>query len=169
MSEVRPPLVVVMGVSGVGKSSVGRLLADRLAVHYADGDDFHSEANVSAMRSGRALTDDQRQPWLQAVAEWLRTHESQGGVVSCSALRRSHRDVLVAAAPRATFLHLTGDPAVVRARMESRSHFMPPSLLDSQLATLEPPGEDERHVSVDVRASPEEIVETFLRSRAGPH
>ena len=162
MSGEAAPLVVVMGVSGVGKSSVGRLLADRLGVEYADGDDFHSESNVAAMHSGRALTDDQRQPWLRAVAGWLRTHDAEGGVVSCSALRRSHRDVLVAAAPRATFLHLSGEPGLVRERMESRRHFMPASLLASQLATLEPPEEDERHLTCDVAASEEEIVEGFL-------
>lgn len=156
------PLVVVMGVSGVGKSAVGRLLADRLGVAYVDADDLHPQENVDTMRSGHALTEEQRGPWLRAVADWLRDHDAAGGVVSCSALRRAHRDLLRAGSSRVRFLHLTGDPRLVRERMGGREHFMPASLLDSQLATLEPPGDDEQHVTLDVAATPQEIVEAFL-------
>ena len=158
------PLVVVMGVSGVGKSTVGARLAARLGVGYVDGDDLHPEENVEAMRQGRPLTEEQRRPWLLAVAAWLAGHDEAGGVVSCSALRRAHRDRLTAAAPRVTYLFLTGPPALVRERIAGREHFMPESLLDSQLATVEPPTSDERHVTLDVAATPDQLVEAFLRS-----
>ena len=162
MSRDRRPLVVVMGVSGSGKSSVGRLLADRLDVEYADGDDLHPASNVAAMRAGHALTDELRRPWLESVAAWLAAHDADGGVIACSALKRSYRDLLVAAAPRLTFLHLTGDPGLIRSRMQSREHFMPDSLLDSQLAALEPLAADEDHVVLEVTETPERIVEEFL-------
>ena len=162
------PLVVVMGVTGAGKSEIGRRLATRLGVEYVDGDDLHPEANVAAMRAGRALTDEQRRPWLRLVGAWLANHDERGGVASCSALRRSHRDLLTAAAPRTTFLHLTGDPQLLRERISGRrGHFMPVSLLESQLATLEPPADDERHVTLDVALFPDEIVEAFLEAQ-GP-
>lgn len=152
-----------MGVTGSGKSEIGRRLAARLGVEYVDGDDLHPEGNVAAMRAGQALTDDQRRPWLVRVGGWLAERDDRGGVASCSALRRSYRDLLVAAAPRTTFLHLTGDPELLRQRMEQRrGHFMPTTLLESQLATLEPPAPDERHVVLDVAATPDAIVEDFL-------
>ena len=164
----RPPRVVVMGVSGVGKSVVGALLAERLEVPYADGDDLHPEANRNAMRAGRPLTDEQRAPWLHAVGDWLRAHEGSGGVVSCSALRRRYRDLLVGAAPRLLFLHLTGDPELVRRRMTGRDHFMPLSLLGSQLRTLEPLAPDERHLEADIAAEPATIVDEVLHRLGGP-
>jgi gluconokinase len=152
-----------MGVSGVGKSAVGRLLAARLGVEYADGDSFHPAASVAAMQSGHPLSEEQRRPWLGAVADWLHAHDASGGVISCSALRRSHRDLLTRGTPRVTFLHLTGDPELIRRRMDRRHHFMPASLLESQLAILEPPGDDERHVTLDVADTPDQVVEAFLK------
>ncbi|MCW2752104.1 MAG: gluconate kinase [Aeromicrobium sp.] len=156
------PLVVVMGISGVGKSAVGHELASRFGVEYADGDDFHSEANIAKMSAGTPLTDEDRWPWLADIGAWLAAHESTGGVISCSALRRAYRDVLVGAAPRTQFLHLTGDHDLIRSRMEHRQHFMPPSLLTSQEQTLEPLRPDENGWVFDITPTPAEIVDAFV-------
>ena len=156
-------LVVVTGVSGVGKTAVGRALATRLEVPYADADDLHPSANVAKMRSGVPLTDVDRRPWLDSVGAWLADHAPTGGVMSCSALRRRYRDVLLAAAPSAVFLHLTADAEVLRARMTSRRHFMPPRLLDSQLQTLEPLQPDEPGTAVDCGQPVQDVVAEFLR------
>jgi gluconokinase len=160
------PLVVVMGISGVGKSVVGHELADRFGVDYADGDDFHSEANIAKMSAGTPLTDDDRWPWLEDIGKWLALHGADGGVISCSALKRAYRDVLTDAAPRTVFLHLTGDHALIKSRMEHREHFMPSSLLESQEKTLEPLQDDERGWAFDIAPSPSEIVDEFV-ARAG--
>lgn len=156
------PLVVVMGISGVGKSVVGHELAERFDVPYADGDDFHSQANIDKMASGTPLTDDDRWPWLDTIGEWLAAHDESGGVVSCSALRRAYRDVLVGAAPRTVFLHLTGDIELIRKRIAGRQHFMPASLLRSQQDTLEPLEADERGTEHDIAGTPAEIVDDFV-------
>jgi gluconokinase len=160
------PLVVVMGISGVGKSVVGHELADRFALAYADGDDFHSEANIKKMSAGTPLTDDDRWPWLRAIGEWLAGHDADGGVISCSALKRAYRDVLTQAAPRTVFLHLTGDHDLIKSRMEHREHFMPASLLESQEKTLEPLQDDEQGWAFDITPSPADIVDDFV-ARAG--
>ena len=160
------PLVVVMGISGVGKSAVGHELADRAGVAYADGDDFHSAANIAKMSAGTPLTDDDRWPWLRDIGRWLAEHDGSGGVISCSALRRAYRDVLTAAAPRTVFLHLTGDHGLIKARMDQRDHFMPSSLLESQEKTLEPLQDDERGWAFDITPPPDRIVDAFL-ARAG--
>jgi len=160
------PLVVVMGISGVGKSAVGHELADRFGVDYADGDDFHSEANIAKMSAGTPLTDDDRWPWLDEIGKWLALHGADGGVISCSALRRVYRDVLTDAAPRTLFLHLTGAHELIRSRMEGRDHFMPLSLLESQEKTLEPLQDDERGWAFDITPSPAEIVDEFI-ARSG--
>ena len=160
------PLVVVMGISGVGKSLIGHELADRCGVDYADGDDFHSEANIAKMAAGTPLTDEDRWPWLADIGTWLSEHDSGGGVISCSALRRAYRDVLVDAAPRTQFLHLTGDHDLIRSRMEHRDHFMPTSLLTSQELTLEPLQPGENGWAFDIRPTPAEIVDAFV-VRAG--
>lgn len=155
-------LVVVMGVTGSGKSTVGTALAARLGVPFADADDFHSPANVAKMRSGTPLTDDDRRPWLLAIGEWLAEHPD-GAVVTCSALKRRYRDTLREAAPAITFLHLHGDKATVRERVGSRpGHFMPTSLVDSQFADLEPLGDDERGTVVDLSLPVDVIVARFL-------
>jgi len=154
--------LVVMGVAGVGKSTIAQRLADDLDLEMAEGDDFHPQANIAKMASGRPLTDEDRWPWLDAIGEWLAAHGGPGGVISCSALRRAYRDVLVDAAPRTQFLHLIGDHDLIKSRMEHRDHFMPASLLESQEQTLEPLQEDENGWAFDIAPSPPEIVDAFL-------
>ncbi|WP_432119020.1 gluconokinase [Streptomyces sp. bgisy032] len=155
-----PHVVVVMGVAGTGKTTIGPLLAARLGVPYAEGDDFHPQANITKMSAGTPLTDEDRLPWLDAIGEWAQGRAGLGGVVSCSALKRSYRDRLRAAAPGVVFVHLTGDRALIEDRMSHRQgHFMPTALLDSQFATLQPLAADEAGVGVDVAGSPEEITE----------
>lgn len=157
-----PPLVVVMGVSGSGKSTVGAALARRLGVPFLDGDDLHPEANVRKMASGHPLTDADRWPWLARVGRALAAAGTTGLVIACSALRHSYRDAIRAEEPRAFFLHLSGDRQVLSARLAGRhGHFMPPALLDSQLETLEPLA-GEQGFAVDISASVEEIVAAAL-------
>ncbi|XMA36459.1 gluconokinase [Streptomyces albogriseolus] len=149
-----------MGVAGTGKTTIGPLLAARFGVPYAEGDDFHPQSNIAKMSAGTPLTDDDRWPWLDAIGDWAQQRAGLGGVVSCSALKRSYRDRLRAAAPGVVFVHLSGDRALVEDRMSHRKgHFMPTALLDSQFATLQPLGQDEAGVAVDVTGSPEEITE----------
>ncbi|AEG43512.1 gluconokinase [Isoptericola variabilis] len=157
--------VVVMGVAGSGKTTVATLLAARLGVEYAEADEFHSPENIAKMSAGTPLTDADRAPWLAAIRDWLTAEADAGrpGVVTCSALKRSYRDVLRSARGRVRFVHLTGTPELLAERMAHRSgHFMPTSLLPSQLATLEPLGDDEDGLAVDVAAPPEEIAESVL-------
>ncbi|MGA4965890.1 gluconokinase [Streptomyces pseudogriseolus] len=155
-----PHVVVVMGVAGTGKTTIGPLLAARLGVPYAEGDDFHPQSNIAKMSAGTPLTDDDRWPWLDAIGDWAQGRAGLGGVVSCSALKRSYRDRLRAAAPGVVFVHLTGDRALIEDRMSHRQgHFMPTALLDSQFATLQPLEPDEAGVAVNVTGSPEEITE----------
>ncbi|WP_395293230.1 gluconokinase [Kitasatospora hibisci] len=157
-----PLTVVVMGVSGVGKTTVARLLADRLGLPRAEADDFHPPANIAKMSAGTPLDDEDRAPWLRALGGWLRerAEAGTGGVVTCSALKHRYRDILRAACPGAFFLHLSGGTELVEDRLAHRTgHFMPPSLLASQYAALEPLGADERGAVLDVGPSPEELVE----------
>ncbi|MFE2727661.1 gluconokinase [Kitasatospora sp. NPDC059327] len=157
-----PLTLVVMGVSGVGKTTVARLLADRLDLPYAEADDFHPPANIAKMSAGTPLDDADRAPWLRALGAWLgdRAQAGTGGVVTCSALKRHYRDTLRAACPGAFFLHLSGRHELVGDRLAHRTgHFMPPSLLDSQYAALEPLGADEHGAVLDVGPTPEELVE----------
>jgi len=146
------PLVVVMGVSGCGKSTVGRLLAEWLHAEFVEGDALHSPENVARMAAGVPLTDADRHGWLLALADRLRAARDAGLplVVSCSALKHSYRDLLRSASQQLAFVHLHGERALLEARMSARAgHFMPPSLLASQLATLEPPDADERAIGFD--------------------
>ncbi|WP_078308683.1 MULTISPECIES: gluconokinase [unclassified Mycobacterium] len=166
MAETSPPVVVVMGVAGVGKSTVAQALAQRLGAPCAEGDDFHPEANIAKMSAGIPLDDSDRWPWLQRIAEWMseRRREGSGGVVTCSALKRRYRDVLRAGYPDAFFVHLSGDRALIGDRMAHRAgHFMPTSLLDSQFEILEPLQPDEKGVELNVGIGPEELVAGALR------
>jgi gluconokinase len=157
MSHHTAPLVVVMGVSGSGKTTVGRLLARHLDVPYAEGDDFHPAANVAKMRAGHPLDDEDRRPWLDEIARWLAGHAEGGGVVACSALKRRYRARLASAAPRVFFLHLDGSPELIAARITARQgHFMPPELLRTQLADFEPLGDDETGSAVPIDGTPQE-------------
>ncbi|MFC6085618.1 gluconokinase [Sphaerisporangium aureirubrum] len=152
-----------MGVSGSGKTTVGRALAARLGLPFADADDFHSPANVAKMAAGIPLQDADRLPWLRAVGEWLAGRAGTGAVSACSALRRGYRDVLREAAPAVFFVHLHGDPEVVRRRVAGRQgHFMPASLVDSQYAALEPLEPDENGVVLDFSRDTGHLVEDFL-------
>lgn len=147
-----PRHLVLMGVSGSGKSSVGAMLSRITGLPYRDGDDLHPARNVEKMRSGEALTDDDRWPWLDLCGQALR--DATGGLIlGCSALRRVYRDRLRASAglPGLAFVHLTGPEPLLRARMSARQgHYMPPALLQSQLRTLEPPAVDEHAITVSI-------------------
>ncbi|ORB82744.1 gluconate kinase [Mycobacterium kansasii] len=159
--------VVVMGVSGSGKSTVGAALARRLGVPFLDADTVHPPANIAKMAAGEPLDDDDRHPWLQRVGQWLAAHRG-GGVASCSALKRSYRDQLRAHCPQLEFLHLGGSADVIGRRSANRAgHFMPVELLRSQQDTLEPLGGDESGVVVDVDQDVSAIVESFLASAKG--
>jgi gluconokinase len=156
-------IFIVMGVSGSGKTTVGQLLASRLGCGFRDGDEFHPESNVSKMRSGTPLNDEDRRPWLLAIQAHMKAEHAAGrdGVVACSGLKEAYRDLLLRGEPWVRFIHLTGPREVIAERMQSRpGHFMPVTLLDSQLATLEPP--TDAWVE-DLRRAPEEIVENVLK------
>lgn len=169
MSTIRgsaPPPIVVMGVSGSGKSTVGSALAQRLRVPFVDGDTLHSPANIAKMTAGEPLNDDDRYAWLDRVGQWLADHPD-GGVVSCSALKRKYRDQLRAHCPRVEFLYLSGSLELIARWLAARSgHFMPAALLQSQFDILEPLGADEPGVTVDVGQDVQAIIATFLAGSA---
>lgn len=153
-------LVVVMGVSGCGKSTVGALLARRLGAEFLEGDELHPPRNIERMASGIALTDNDRRDWLLEIAHQLA--DARAGrhalVVSCSALKRSYRDMLRTAASDLAFVHLHAGRELLEARLQARpGHFMPSSLLESQLQTLEPPASDERAITLDAALPPAEL------------
>jgi gluconokinase len=152
--------VIVGGVSGSGKSTVGEALAQRLGAEFVDGDDLHPIANVEKMAAGIPLTDVDREPWLQLIAARLAGGDSI--VVACSALKRTYRDLIAAAAPGTFFIMLDVDHDELAQRTRHREHFMPPSLLDSQLAILEPLEPDENGATVDASGSAEESVSAAL-------
>ena len=161
-TDPRPDVIVVMGVAGCGKSTVAALLAGRLGWRFAEADDFHSPANVTIMGSGAALTDADRAPWLASLREWI-DRENTPAVLTCSALRRSYRDVLRSSRARVRFVHLAGVADVIGARLAARTgHFMPASLLTSQLETLEPLAPDEDGVVLDVDSGPDVIAQRAL-------
>ncbi|MBD7919067.1 gluconokinase [Cellulomonas sp. Sa3CUA2] len=158
-----------MGVSGTGKSTVGQAVADRLGRPFLEGDALHPEANVAKMSAGTPLDDDDRGPWLRAVRDAMSAHAVEGTstVVACSALRRPYRDVLRGAQGRVRFLLLDVPPEDLRERVVHRSgHWMPPSLLESQLATLEPLAADEDGVTVPVAGGPDVVVKDALTALA---
>ncbi|KHL04238.1 gluconokinase [Sinomonas humi] len=151
--------IVVMGVSGCGKSTVGTLLAREVGGVFLDGDELHPQANVTKMAAGIPLDDADREPWLREVGRRLKDSEAPL-VIACSALKRSYRDLVRASAPQALFVHLHGTRELLTTRMAARpGHFMPLSLLDSQLSTLEPLGSDESGIQLDIAQTPESIVE----------
>ena len=152
-----------MGVSGSGKSTVGARLAQSLGVPFLEGDSFHPPANVARMAAGVALTDNDREGWLQTLAQQLKLHTMLGVVLSCSALKRRYRDVLRSGASDLALLHLAGSADVLAQRMAARSgHYMPPSLLASQLATLEPPQPDEHALTLDITQPAPALVQRAL-------
>lgn len=158
-------VLVVMGVSGVGKTTVGVGLADAMGWVYQEGDALHPPANVAKMAGGTPLTDEDRWPWLRTIAgvidQWRAAGKS--GVVTCSALKRAYRDILIGGRRDVRLVYLEGDKALIAERMAARKgHFMPPGLLDSQLATLEPPRADENPITVSVAGTPDEIVRRVL-------
>jgi gluconokinase len=161
----QPPIVVVMGVSGSGKTTVGQLLADQLCVAMLEGDSLHSAENVQRMAAGTALTDSDRHDWLLAIVQRIAaaSHDGRGLIVSCSALKRRYRDVLRGGDPNLIFVHLTGHKELIQQRLSlRRGHFMPPALLDSQFDALEAPGVDERVISCDIAQSPADIVASII-------
>jgi gluconokinase/shikimate kinase len=146
-------VLVLMGVSGCGKSTVAGLLAGRLGWDLEEGDDLHPQENVAKMAAGVPLTDDDRWPWLDRIAAWIRAHTGSGrpGVITCSALKRAYRDVL--RGPDVVFVYLHGSKELIASRLALRhGHYMPSSLLDSQFAALEPPAEDEHVLQVEIDA-----------------
>ncbi|MEU3449161.1 gluconokinase [Streptomyces thermolilacinus] len=163
MTDRASPLVVVTGVSGSGKSTIGRALAGRLGVPYEEGDDLHPPDNIAKMEAGAPLTDEDRAPWLERVAAWLGAHVEHGGVITCSALKRRYRDRLTAVSPQVFFIHLHGPAELIAERIAARrGHFMPASLLRSQFAALEPLGPEEPGAVVSVEGTPEETTELAL-------
>lgn len=164
MSEIQH--LVVMGVSGSGKTTVAQILAERLGWPFAEADDHHPEANVAKMAAGTPLTDEDRWPWLRIMRDWLTEQATAGRstVITCSALKVAYRDVLREAEGRVRFVHLAADADVIGERLETRSgHFMPPSLLPSQFGTLEPLAEHEDGVSIAVDVPPEQVADAALR------
>lgn len=166
---IQPLIVVVMGVSGSGKTTIGTLLAQRLGCVYAEADEFHPKANLAKMHAGIPLTDSDRKPWLAAIAEWISSFEDNGenAVVSCSALKRGYRDELRAGHKHVRIIYLDIDEDLLRSRITHRKgHFFPPELLDSQLATLERPAPEEHVIHVDNTSDPSTVVDEIL-SRLG--
>jgi gluconokinase len=154
-------IVLMAGVSGSGKTTVGSLLAQRLGWPFADGDSFHSPANVAKMRAGLPLTDEDRRPWLEAIAAWMdeRTAAGQSAVVACSALRRAYRDMLLGGRPTARMVFLQVSHGQDAGRLTARrGHFFPAKLLDSQFATLEMPQDSERVLVLTALGSPADVV-----------
>ena len=168
MSQKQPRIRwVIMGVSGVGKSTLGQQLAAASGQVFVEGDAFHPQANVDKMSAGQPLNDDDRRDWLCAIREqiWQARAQGLGLVVSCSALKRAYRDLLREADPALRFVHLDGPRALIAERLAARrNHYMPAQLLDSQLAALEPLGEDESGLRLDIRQPPAQLVAAVLAS-----
>ena len=168
MGDARAKLaaVVVMGVSGAGKSTVGRLIAARLRRDFRDADSFHPKANIEKMSRGEPLTDADRWPWLRAIADWIAQRRAAGdtGVVTCSALKRAYRDIVTdKQSADVRLVYLKGDFDLIEARLKARTgHFMPPGLLRSQFEALEEPGAHEHAITVSIDATPEEIAERVV-------
>lgn len=158
-------VLVVMGVSGSGKSTVAALVAERLGWIFVDGDSFHTPEHIAKMHAGLALDDEDRAPWLARIAAWIRQRLEAGesGVIVCSALRRAYRDVLTGGSRRVRIVYLAGDRDVIAGRLAHRhGHFMPAGLLDSQFAILEPPGPEEHPITVGILEPPEAVADRIV-------
>jgi gluconokinase len=159
-----PPLIVVMGVSGSGKTTIGQLLASRLGVPFEDADSLHPAANVAKMAAGHPLTDADRRPWLASVGRAMAGAASTGMVMACSALKRAYRDILVHGRNDVRIVYLNGTQDLIASRLALRKdHFMPPGLLASQFKTLEPPDQSEHPVTVPIDAAVAAIVDDIVR------
>ncbi len=164
--QTRPTVIVVMGVSGSGKSTVAAELARALGWAFQEGDDLHPAANVEKMRAGTPLADADRWPWLRRIAEAIDAWRAAGvhGVIACSALKRAYRNLIVGERPDVRLVYLHGDEALIHARLvQRRGHYMPPALLASQLEALEPPEPDEHAIVVDIDGPPAGIIAAILR------
>jgi gluconokinase len=165
-SVARPLVLVLMGVSGCGKTTVAAILSGRLDWSFEEGDALHPQANVDKMTAGHPLNDEDRAPWLEKVAEWVeeRLDAGQNGLITCSALKRSYRDVISRRGAGVEFVYLAGSRELIAARLMARhGHFMPPSLLDSQFADLQEPSADEHAIRVDVGPAPSAIAQTIIQ------
>ena len=164
-----PNILVLMGVSGCGKTTVGEMLAECLGWRFLEGDELHPPANIAKMKSGTPLDDADRKPWLEAIAARIDTWRAQEaqGVVACSALKRAYRDILIGDRDDVGLVFMSGSKDLIAARLADRTqHFMPPGLLDSQFAALQPPGPDESPITIDIDASAEELVTRILAALA---
>jgi carbohydrate kinase (thermoresistant glucokinase family) len=161
----RYAVLVIMGVSGSGKSTIAELLSRALGWEFRDGDEFHPKANVEKMHSGTPLTDDDRWPWLKAIAAWIDEKRDAGAhaIVTCSALKKSYRDILIGPRKDVALIYLKGDEDLIAGRLSKRQHhFMPKALLRSQFQTLQEPGPDEHPVTASIAPPPEEIAAAIL-------
>jgi gluconokinase len=162
----KPSVVVVMGVSGSGKSTIASMLAHRLNWIFEEGDWFHPRSNIEKMHRGEPLTDEDRWPWLEGIAAWIDAtrHAGNHGTVACSALKRAYRDILVGERPDVRIVYLKGERDLIARRLAARNgHFMPPALLDSQFATLEEPQPDEHPIVVSIAPHRREVVEQIVK------
>jgi gluconokinase len=167
MSHSSPPpqVLVLMGVSGCGKTTVAAIVAGRVGWPFEEGDALHPESNIAKMKAGQPLDDNDRAPWLETVADWVaaRLDAGEGGVITCSALKRAYRNRIDRRGTGVTFVYLAGTRQVIGERLAARhGHFMPPALLDSQFADLEEPAPDEPAIRVDLGPSPAELAETII-------
>ena len=174
-AQTRPRILIVAGVSGSGKTTIGAMLAGRLNVPFADADSFQPTANIEKMRAGIPLTDEDRWPWLERIGDWMDDHIGNGrsAVITCSALKRSYRDMLLNGRPEAWLVFLSVDRGELARRLAIRhGHFFPAQLLDSQLSALEPPQPDEQAIAIPETGTPAETVETIVswvnEAEAGP-
>ncbi len=161
----QPVVLVVMGVSGCGKTTVAELLAKHLDWAFEEGDALHPQANVEKMHAGHPLTDQDRAPWLDRIATWVagKLDAGQNGVITCSALKRAYRDVIDRRGSGVVFVYLAGSKETIAERLQKRrGHFMPPALLDSQFADLEAPAADEDAIEVDAAPAPDVIARNVL-------